>query len=265
MIRIGIAGARGRMGMMNIESVFNDAELTLSAALEITGHPAIGRDIGMFFGRNDINVPITDDAAKFLESADVVIDFTGRDASLALMEKAASMQKKYVLGSTGFSDADKARIGEFARRMPVVFASNMSVGVNVLFSLVERAAKLLGGYEVEIIEAHHDKKKDAPSGTALTLAETVAKGLSLSLKENAVYGRSGMVGARKANEIGIHAVRAGDIVGEHTVMFCTDGERIEITHKAHSRKNFSLGAMQAAKWLSSRGNGLYSMRDVLGL
>lgn len=264
MIRIGIAGARGRMGMMNIESVLNDKELTFTAALERAGHPDIGKNIGMFIGR-DIDVPVTDNADDFLSHCDVVIDFTARDASLALMAKAAAAKKAYVLGSTGFSDDDKARISELAKTMPVVFASNMSVGVNVLFALVERAAALLGGYEVEIIEAHHNKKKDAPSGTALSLAETVAKGFSLSLKDNAVHGRSGMTGERKKNEIGIHAVRAGDIVGEHTVIFCSEGERIEVTHKAHSRKNFSLGAMQAAKWLTTKKSGLFSMRDVLGL
>ncbi|MBI4977893.1 MAG: 4-hydroxy-tetrahydrodipicolinate reductase [Spirochaetes bacterium] len=265
MINVGICGARGRMGMMNVESVLNDTALKLSAALEVQGHPDIGKDIFTFLGKPAGGVVITDNRDTFLSACDVVIDFTAASASLELIALAVQKPVGYVLGSTGFTDADRTKLADYANKIPIVYATNMSVGVNVLFALVERAAQLLGGFEVEIIEAHHDKKKDSPSGTALSLAEVVAKEFGLSLNEKGVYGRKGMVGERTKDEIGIHAVRAGDIVGEHTVMFCRDGERVELTHKAHSRKNFSLGAMQAAKWLSGKKNGLFSMRDVLGL
>lgn len=264
-MKVGVCGARGRMGTMNVEAVLATDGLTLGAALEREGHQDCGKDMGDFI-KGAEGVRLTDDAGKFFESCEAVIDFTIAPATMQLLERAKGKKVKFAIGTTGLSKEDEQKMAEYAKDTPIVHATNMNMGVNVLFSLVEQAAKMLGSsYEVEIVEAHHNKKKDSPSGTALTLARTVAKEFDIDLEKEAVYGRSGMPGERTKSEIGIHALRAADIVGEHTVMFCAEGERIELAHKSNSRKGYAFGAARALLWLADKDKGLFSMRDVLGL
>lgn len=267
MIKLGIVGCLGKMGTMNANEAVKDGGFVISGALEYKGHKDIGKKFGSVIGIDSLETAVTDDADLFLKNVDTIIDFTGVESSLSLLEKASILGKKYVLGTTGFSEEQRAMIKEYSSSCPVVFSSNMSLGVNVLFALTQEAAKMLGkyGYDIEIIEAHHNAKKDSPSGTAITLAEKIADVLSLDLKKKIRHGREGMVGARTENEIGMHAIRAGDIVGEHTVMFAKTGERIELTHRAQSRINFAIGAISAAKWLENKQPGLYDMFDVIGL
>lgn len=265
MIKVGICGARGRMGIMNSDAVCDEEGLILGAGLEHKSHPDIGKSLSNWHNTNEEAI-VYSDIEKFVSSCDAIIDFTAPSVSLSVLKVAAEKKVSYILGTTGFSEEEKKLIEEYSKKTPVLFASNMSVGVNVLFALVEKAASLLGpSYEVEIVETHHNKKKDSPSGTALTLAETVAKEFGISLQENAVYGREGQVGERRKAEIGIHAVRASDIVGEHTVMFCSEGERIELIHKSHSRKGYAKGSVRGVKFLANKENGLYSVRDMLGI
>jgi 4-hydroxy-tetrahydrodipicolinate reductase len=252
MMNIVVCGAAGKMGKMIISRVIADPEVKFSGAVEAKGNPCVGSDSS--------GITITDDFEKAIKTADVAIDFTSPDATINHVELAAKNKKAMVIGTTGLTPGAVEKIKSAAGVIPVVFSPNMSVGVNLLFKLVEEVAGVLADYDVEIVEAHHNQKKDAPSGTAAKLADIIAKKLELPL----VYGRQGIVGARK-KEIGIHAVRAGDIVGEHTVLFAGPGERVELIHRAHSRETFAAGAVRAAKWLNGKKPGLYTMRDVLGL
>jgi 4-hydroxy-tetrahydrodipicolinate reductase len=260
-MKVCIAGAGGRMGQALIESVRTDPRFTLAAALDVAGSPAIGRDVGVIIG---------DDVDAAVEASDVLIDFTRPAGTLAHLAACARHGVAAVVGTTGLDESDKRALHDFGRSIPIVFAANMSVGVNVLLSLVEEAARALGpNFDIEIVEMHHRHKVDAPSGTALRLGEAAAAGLGRRLDEVAVPARHGITGERKAGSIGFAALRGGDVVGEHTVMFAAEGERIEITHRATSRKLFVAGALRAAEFVAakrSRGEtGVFDMPDVLGL
>jgi len=264
-VRVAIAGSAGRMGRALMEAVLRDPQLELTAALEQAGNAALGREAGELAGV-PCPLKISADVAQGLGRADVLIDFTRPEGTLTNLEACVRLAKPMVIGTTGFTDAQKARIAEAARRIALVMAPNMAVGVNVTFKLAETAAKILGdAYDVEIIEAHHRYKVDAPSGTALKLGEVVARALGRDLAACAVHGRHGDTGERDPKAIGFHALRGGDIVGEHTVMFAGAGERVEVTVRSSSRMTYALGALRAAKFLHARGPGLYDMFDVLGL
>ncbi|AYH44927.1 4-hydroxy-tetrahydrodipicolinate reductase [Azoarcus sp. DN11] len=264
-LRIAIAGASGRMGRMLIEAVLNDSEVVLAAAFDRAGTPFVGRDAGELVG-GACGVVITDDARAAIASADCVIDFTRPEGTLVHLAIARELGKAMVIGTTGFSAVEKDVIAAAARDVPVVFAPNMAVGVNAVFKLLEVAARILDeGYDVEVIEAHHRFKVDAPSGTALRMGEVVARELGRNLEECAIYGREGVTGERKSETIGFSTIRGGDIVGDHTVLFAGIGERIEITHKSGSRMPYALGSVRAARFLAGRKSGLFDMQDVLGL
>lgn len=264
-MRLAIAGVAGRMGRALVEGVLRANDLTLAAALESPGHPALGADAGDPLGVRS-GVAIADDAAAAVAAADCLIDFTRPEATLAHLAACAAAGKAAVIGTTGFTAAGHDAIAEAARRIPVVLSPNFAVGVNVVFKLAEVAARILGdGYDVEIVEAHHRHKVDAPSGTALRLGQAVAAALGRDLAACAVHGREGITGERPATAIGFHAIRGGDIVGEHTVMFAGEGERVEVTVRSGSRATYAAGALRAARWLRGRGAGLYDMFDVLGL
>lgn len=264
MTRIAIAGASGRMGRMLLDACHRAEEITIAAATERAGSSAVGADAGELAGIGLLGVPVADSLGG--ASFDVLIDFTRPEATLTNLEFCHAAGRKMVIGTTGFDEAGKARIAEASRDIAIVFAPNMSVGVNLCFRLLDIAARVLGDdTDIEIIEAHHRHKVDAPSGTALRMGEVVAEALGRNLRECAVYGRQGVTGERQAQTIGFETIRAGDIVGEHTVMFAGLGERVEITHKATSRMTFARGAVRAAAWLGGRGKGLFDMQDVLGL
>ncbi|MGB0733048.1 MAG: 4-hydroxy-tetrahydrodipicolinate reductase [Pontibacterium sp.] len=266
MTRIAVTGAAGRMGKTNIEAIGNAEGVEFTAAIVEPDSSLIGADAGEVAGLGKLGVKIVGSLEAALDDFDVLIDFTAPQSTLTNMAVCAEHGKKIVIGTTGLSDEEKASLTAFSERMPVVFASNMSVGVNLCFKLLANAAKALGDdYDVEIIEAHHHHKVDSPSGTALSMGEAVAGALGRDLKECAVYGREGQVGARPKKEIGFATVRAGDVVGDHTVLFATEGERIEITHKASSRMTFAKGAVRASAWIADKPAGLYDMQDVLGL
>lgn len=265
MLNVVIAGCSGRMGYALLEGVFADADLTLHAAIDRAGSAQIGRDAGEQFGRAS-GVIVGHDIAAALAGADVLVDFTRPEASMQYLAACREAGVKLVIGTTGFSAEQKAEIEAAANDIAIVFAPNMSVGVTLLINLVQSAAKVLAeGYDIEIIEAHHRHKVDAPSGTALRLGEAAASALGRNLAECAVYGREGVTGERAASTIGFATVRGGDVVGDHTVLFAGTGERVELTHKASSRATFALGALRAAKFLAHKKSGLYDMRDVLGL
>jgi 4-hydroxy-tetrahydrodipicolinate reductase len=265
MLKVVIAGGTGRMGHALLEGVFADKDLSLYAALDKVDSPQIGRDAGEQFGKMS-GVKISHNLEAALKGADVLVDFTRPEASLQYLTACQKANVKMVIGTTGFSAAQKAQIEAAAKNIAIVFAPNMSVGVTLLISLVQSAAKVLAdGYDVEIIEAHHRHKVDAPSGTALRLGEAAASALGRDLSKCAVYGREGNTGERDANTIGFATVRGGDMVGDHTVMFAGTGERVELTHKASSRATFALGALRAAKFLANKKSGLFDMQDVLGL
>ena len=264
MIRVAVAGASGRMGRALVESLAGHPKARLAVALEMPGSPAIGQDAGAAFGRNT-GVAITADLDA-LAGADVLIDFTRPEGTLAHLAACLAHGVRPVIGTTGFDEAGKLAVAGAARQLPVVMAPNFSVGITVLIKLLDTAARALGdGYDVEVIEAHHRHKVDAPSGTALRLGEAVAQALGRDLRQCAVYGREGITGERDARTIGFATVRGGDVVGDHTVLFAGTGERVELTHKASSRATFAEGAVRAACWLDGRSPGLYDMRDVLGL
>lgn len=257
-VRVAIAGAGGRMGQALIDGLRGQRELQFAAALEAPGNPLLGKDVG--------GVRVGSDVKAALAACDLLIDFTRPDGTLAHLRACREQGKRMVIGTTGFSPAQKQEIEEAATAIPIVMAANFAVGVNALYKLAETAARILGeGYDVEIIEAHHRQKVDAPSGTALKLGEVVAKALNRNLSEAARHGRHGDVGARPPSEIGFHALRGGDIVGEHTVLFAGIGERLELTVRSQSRATYAAGALRAARWLSGRKAGLYDMYDVLGL
>ncbi len=264
MIEIAVAGAAGRMGRALIEACARSPDLRLSAALERPDSPALGADAGELAGVGRLEVPVRPD----LEGRvfDVLVDFTRPEATLAHVEYCRRHGRRMVIGTTGFEGTGQARIREAAAAIPIVFAPNMSVGVNLCFKLIETAARVLGDeVDVEIVEAHHRYKADAPSGTALRMGEIVARALGRDLAREAVYGRRGLTGERPRAAIGFASIRAGEIVGDHTVLFAGGGERIEITHRAESRATFAHGALRAARWLMRQGAGLYDMQDVLGL
>jgi 4-hydroxy-tetrahydrodipicolinate reductase len=264
-MRLAIAGAAGRMGRTLVEGVLRSKDLTLAAALEAPGHPQLGRDAGEGAGAA-CGVTIGADVAGAVAAADVIIDFTRPEGTLAHLDACVAAGKRAVVGTTGFSPEDRARVAAAAKAIPIVMAPNFAVGVNVTFKLAEIAARILGdGYDVEIVEAHHRHKVDAPSGTALRLGEAVAAALGRDLAACAVYGREGITGERDAKTIAFHAIRGGDIVGEHTVIFAGEGERVEVAVRSGSRMTYAAGALRAARWLESRGPGLYDMFDVLGL
>jgi 4-hydroxy-tetrahydrodipicolinate reductase len=265
-MKIAVSGAAGRMGKRILALAHDHPDMEISGALEGYSNPALGSDAGENAGIGRLGVPITADVEEALKQCDVLIEFSAPDASVEHAKAAATAAKAIVIGTTGFSEDQKQELAQVGTRTRCLVAPNMSMGVNLMFNLAEKVARALGdGYDVEIIEAHHRMKKDAPSGTADKLAQVVATALGRDLKEAGTYGRHGLVGERKSNEIGVMSVRGGDIVGDHTVMFVTNGERIELTHRAHSREAFAKGAIQAALWVVSRPNGLYDMQDVLGL
>jgi 4-hydroxy-tetrahydrodipicolinate reductase len=265
LVNICVAGSSGRMGRMLIETIAADAQTRLASALDQSGSEFIGRDAGELIGAKNA-VMISADVSASLHSGDILIDFTRPEGTLAHLDICRAKGAKIVIGTTGFSDAQKQKIRDAAKDMAIVFAPNMSVGVNVTFKLLELAAKILqDGYDIEIIEAHHRHKVDAPSGTALGMGEVIAKTIGKPLNDIALYAREGNTGERKAGSIGFATVRGGDIVGDHTVMFAGIGERIEISHKASSRATFAQGAVRAAKFLANKKNGLFDMQDVLGL
>ncbi len=264
-IKIAIAGSGGRMGKTLLESVLQSDDLILHAALEHSASAQLGRDAGELIG-GTCGVKITADVAAALEGADVLIDFTRPEGTLLHLDICHKLGVNMVIGTTGFTAQQKAQLGVAAQHIGIVFAPNMSVGVNLTFKLLEMASKVLShGYDIEIIEAHHRHKVDAPSGTALGMGEVIARTLGRDLSQCAVYSRQGVTGERDPSTIGFATVRGGDIVGDHTVLFAGTGERIEITHKASSRATFALGALRAARFLQANVAGMYDMQDVLGI
>lgn len=266
MIRVAIHGADGRMGHALINACAHTGGLRLTAALERPGSPVTGSDAGTVAGLPPLGVTITEQLAAVMDDFDVLVDFTRPEPSLAALELCRQHGKGLVIGTTGFSTEQRAAIDHAAGDISIMLAPNMSVGVNLCLKLLEIAAKVIGeNTDIEIIEAHHRHKVDAPSGTALRMGEVVAEALGRDLKTCAVWGREGHTGERDPKSIGFSVIRAGDIVGEHTVMFADEGERVEITHNASSRMTFAKGAMRAATWLADQPAGLYDMQDVLGL
>ena len=266
MLRIALVGVSGRMGLSLIKAAALSDKSELTVAVSRPDSLAIGKDAGELAGISALGIPVTDNLAAALDSFDVLIDFTRPEPSLGYIEICRQAGKKVVIGTTGYSEAQKNTIAEAAKDIAIVMAPNMSVGVNLSLKLLEMAAKVMGDYtDIEVIEAHHRHKVDAPSGTALRMGEVVAATLGRNLKDCAVYGREGDTGVRDRKTIGFSTIRAGDIVGEHTVMFADEGERLEITHKASSRMTFANGAVRAAVWLGDKDKGLFDMQDVLGL
>ncbi|MDQ2822791.1 MAG: 4-hydroxy-tetrahydrodipicolinate reductase [Pseudomonadota bacterium] len=265
MLNIAIAGASGRMGRMLVEAIAAAQDAQLSGALDVRGSSFLGQDAGAFGGQLT-GVLITSDLAAGLGGADCLIDFTRPEGTLEHLAYCAQHGIKLVIGTTGFDDAGKEAIRAAAEQTAIVFAPNMSVGVNVTLKLLQLAAKSLSeGYDIEIVEAHHRHKVDAPSGTALKMGEVIADALGRDLKDCAVYGREGVTGARDPSTIGFATIRGGDIVGDHTVLFAGTGERIEITHKSSSRVTYAHGALRAAQFLADKTTGLFDMQDVLDL
>ncbi len=266
MIRVAVTGAAGRMGKANIQAVEAADGMQLGAAIVSPQSSLVGADAGELAGMGKLGVALSGSLESVINDFDVLIDFTSPQVTLQNMALCAAHGKRIVIGTTGLTPEERAELDSYADKMPVVFASNMSVGVNLSFKLLAMAAKVLGDdYDVEIIETHHHHKVDSPSGTALSMGEAVAGALGRDLRECAVYGREGQIGARTQKEIGFATVRAGDVVGDHTVMFANEGERFEITHKASSRMTFAKGAVRAVSWLNEQPNGVYSMQDVLDL
>ncbi len=266
MIKAIVTGAGGRMGGRIISFLAGTDGIELAGAVERKGHPLLGKDVGEGLGLGRTGVLIGDDLAGCIGQGDVVIDFTSHDVSAGHLRVAAENGRAIVIGSTGFTVEEMKMIGERADDVRCVLAPNMSIGVTVLMKVLADVSRILGDdYDVEIVEAHHNLKKDAPSGTALKMAQVIAESLGRDLDQVGVYSRKGMIGERKKPEIGIQTLRAGDIVGDHMVMFGGMGERLEFIHRAHSRDNFARGAIRAALWVVGRKNGIYDMQDVLGL
>jgi 4-hydroxy-tetrahydrodipicolinate reductase len=264
-VKIAIAGSSGRMGRMLIEAVLATDDLQLHGALDVAGSPALGQDAGALLGRTT-GVSIRADLDGALAGADVLIDFTRPEGTLAHLAACARLGVNAVVGTTGFSDAQKAEIGVIAQSMAIVMAPNMSVGVNVVLRLLDVAARALSeGYDIEVIEAHHRHKVDAPSGTALKMGEVLAQALGRDLKTCGVFAREGVTGERDPATIGFSTIRAGDIVGDHTVLFAGTGERIEISHRSSNRAGYAQGSLRAARFLAPHRTGLFGMNDVLGM
>lgn len=266
MVNAVVTGAAGRMGGKIISLISASEDITLVGAVEVGGHPIIGRDIGQSAGLGRTGIVVCDKLSACIEKADVVIDFTNHEVSLNYLKVANENHCAIVIGSTGFSAAEMEEIRKLADKTRCVLTPNMSVGVNVMLKILEYCAGILkDDYDVEIIEAHHHLKKDAPSGTAMQMAKVIADKLGRDMEKSLIYARKGLIGERTKSEIGMQTVRAGDIVGDHTVIFGGVGERLEFIHRAHSRDNFAKGAIRAAKWIVNQNNGLYDMQDVLGL
>ncbi|MGF1775379.1 4-hydroxy-tetrahydrodipicolinate reductase [Vibrio nomapromontoriensis] len=266
MVRIAIAGAAGRMGRNLVKATFHNEEATVGAGSERPESSLVGVDVGELCGEGRFDVALVDDLVKSIDQFDVIIDFTAPKSTLTNLALCQQHGKKMIIGTTGFSDEEKLQIDEAAKVVPLVMAPNYSVGVNLVFKLLEKAAKVMGDYcDIEIVEAHHRHKVDAPSGTAIGMGEAIAGAMGNELNDVAVYAREGITGERSRDEIGFATIRAGDIIGEHTAMFADIGERVEITHKATDRMTFANGAVRAAVWLDDKPAGLYTMTEVLGL
>ncbi|HCH00670.1 MAG TPA: 4-hydroxy-tetrahydrodipicolinate reductase [Vibrio sp.] len=266
MVRIAIAGAAGRMGRNLVKATHLNPNAQVGAGSERPESSLVGVDIGELCGEGQFSVALVDDLSKVISQFDVIVDFTAPSSTLANIELCKSHGKKIVIGTTGFSEEEKQLIDQAAKEISIVMAPNYSVGVNLMFKLLEKAAKVMGDYcDIEVIEAHHRHKVDAPSGTALGMGEAIAGAMGNKLSDVAVYAREGITGERTRDEIGFATIRAGDIIGEHTAMFADIGERVEITHKATDRMTFANGAIKAAVWLETQPSGFYSMQDVLGL
>ena len=263
-IKAIVVGAAGRMGGRIIHLLRETPGMEVSGAVERADHPSVGRDVGEIVGLGKLGIPLKGDLRG--EEGDVIFDFTNPPTSLLSLEFAKSKGLAAVVGTTGFNPSQMEKVRELCKSVRCVFTPNMSVGMNVMFRIVQEVARVLGpDYDIEILEAHHRLKKDAPSGTAVKLGELIAQSIGRDFGRVGVYGRKGMVGERTKEEIGMQVIRAGDIVGEHTVLFGGIGERLEVTHRAHSRDNFVRGAIRAALWVVYQPNGLYDMQDVLGL
>jgi 4-hydroxy-tetrahydrodipicolinate reductase len=266
MTEVVVAGAAGRMGQRIVACLHEVGDMRLVAALEAPGHRALGSDAGEVAGVGRLGVPVGDDPAAVITRDRVLVEFSTPEASVDHLRRVAAAGARAVIGTTGLSPAQRQEAGRLAERAAILLSPNMSVGVNVAFRLLAIMARALGDdYDVEITEVHHRFKKDAPSGTALRMAEVVAEALGRDLDKVAVYGRQGLPGERPPKEIAVLSIRSGDVVGEHTVSFGALGERLELTHRAHSRDNFARGAVRAIRFIAGRGPGLYSMHDVLGL
>ncbi|NAW91625.1 MULTISPECIES: 4-hydroxy-tetrahydrodipicolinate reductase [unclassified Vibrio] len=266
MVRIAIAGAAGRMGRNLVKATYQNNHARVGAGSERPESSLVGVDIGELCGEGRFDIALVDNLENAVDNFDVIIDFTAPVSTLANIELCRKHGKKLVIGTTGFSEEERAQIDAAAQQIAIVMAPNYSVGVNLVFKLLEKAAKVMGDYcDIEIIEAHHRHKVDAPSGTAIGMGEAIANAMGNQLSDVAVYAREGITGERTKNEIGFATIRAGDIVGEHTAMFADIGERVEITHKATDRMTFANGAVRAAVWLADKPAGFYSMTDVLGL
>ncbi len=266
MIKVIVSGAAGRMGCRLVSLIRDSTALTLVGALEGKGHHALGEDAGETAGSGRAGVPITDNLPVLIERGEVVIDFSAPEATLEHLRMMAQHQRAMVIGTTGFSASDVDELKSLARQVPCVFSPNMSIGINLIYKVISEMAKTLGDdYDIEVIEAHHRLKKDAPSGTALKIAEVLAHAVNRDLNQVGVYARKGLIGERTKGEIGIQTIRAGDIVGDHTILFGGMGERIEVTHRAGSRDTFARGALRAARWVVRMPPGLYDMMDVLSL
>jgi 4-hydroxy-tetrahydrodipicolinate reductase len=266
MSKVIIAGAAGRMGRRIGYMVNEHPELQVAAGFERPDSPDAGKDMGELGGYGSNGVTVANDLAAVIDQGDVIIDFTFHEATMEIARQAAQKNRAMVIGTTGLSQENLQELAELCNNFPCVQAPNMAVGVNVLFKLAAKVASILGNdYDMEIVEAHHRMKKDAPSGTAMKLGEVMAKAVGRNLDEDGVFSRHGIIGERTDKEIGLQTIRAGDIVGEHTVYFAGAGERLELTHRAHSRDNFARGAALAAAWVGKQPNGLYNMFDVLGL
>jgi 4-hydroxy-tetrahydrodipicolinate reductase len=261
-----VTGAAGRMGIRIIDAIYHTEGVELVGATEVKGHPRVGSDVGTLLGMENTSITLVDSLEKATPDFDVLIDFTSPESSLTSLEFMRSLKRAAVIGTTGFSSAQTERIKKVTQDIPCVCAPNMSVGINLMFTIIRQVAqKLKDEYDIEIIESHHRLKKDAPSGTAVEMAHILADATERELDAVAVHQRKGLIGARRPEEIGIQVIRAGDIVGEHTVLFGGPGERLEITHRAHSRDTFARGAVRAAQWVVIQQPGLYDMLDVLAL
>jgi 4-hydroxy-tetrahydrodipicolinate reductase len=265
-MKLTVVGVAGRMGQALVRRVCTHPDLVLAAAIARPGSPAVGEDAGVLAGAGASGVPIIDDVAVGVAAGDLIIDFSTPTASRRILDECLRAEKPLVIGTTGFAANDLDAIAEASKKIAIVLAPNMSVGVNLIFKLIEMAARALGDeVDVEVIEAHHRDKVDAPSGTALRMGEILAEVLDRDLEQDAIYGRQGQVGARARSTIGFSSIRGGDIIGEHTVMFAGVGERIELTHRAQSRDNFVTDALRAAMFAVDKDCGLFDMQDVLGL
>jgi 4-hydroxy-tetrahydrodipicolinate reductase len=266
MVKAIVAGAGWRMGGRIIHIIHQTEGIAVAAAFERAGHPAVGRDLGEVVGLGPLGLKVAGDLGSVLNAGEVLVDFTHHEATVEHLRQAVAAGRAMVIGTTGFSAAEMETIRSLAVKIPCVQAPNMSMGVNLMFKVIADMAGVLGdGFDLEIIEAHHHHKKDAPSGTAVKLAQVAAAALGRDLDKVGVYQRHGLIGERRPEEIGIQTIRAGDIVGEHTVIFAGVGERLEVTHRAHSRDNFARGAVKAAMWVVKQPPGLYDMQHVLGL